>query len=224
VPVPVLPADYPLWHTPGVSWEEVSAAIIAAECSIAVLPRNAAHAANCLSGLGISDQSWLGAVVAHTGGLLLDDGWLRVLGSGAPSLPDILAAADRKSAYLPVGHDVLGGQFVWTPNESGRPTVHYFGPDALEWHDLELGYAEWLGAMLGGALDGFYETLRWPGWAEEVAACRPDQGIHTFPPPWSKEGKDLASVSRRVVPIAELISLHEDTARQLSAVSTPPAE
>jgi hypothetical protein len=202
----------------------VSAAISAAECPVTVLPTDPAHGAECLTGLGISDQSWLGAVVANTGGLLLDHGWLRVLGSGTEGLPDILAAADRQSAYLPVGHDVLGGQFVWTPNESGRPTIHYFGPDALEWHDLELGYAEWLAAMLGGSLDGFYETLRWPGWAEEVAACRPDQGIHTYPPPWSTEGKDLASVSRKVIPIAELVSFHEDMARQLSAASVPPAE
>lgn len=195
-------------------WDEVSAAIDGASYPVTVLPASV-NAVDCLSALGLSERSWLAAVVLNTGGLLVDHGWLRVLGSGAPGLPDILAGSDPAVGLLPVGHDVLGGQFVWTPNEADRPTIHYFGPDTLAWEDLGLGYADWLTTMLGGGLAGFYEALRWPGWPDEVAACRPDQGIHTFPPPWSVEGKNLATVSRKAIPIAELISLHEDTARQL---------
>ncbi|GAA3945510.1 hypothetical protein Aau02nite_77890 [Amorphoplanes auranticolor] len=61
--------------------------------------------------------------------------------------------------------------------------------------------------MLGGALPEFYAELRWRGWAEEVAACRLDQAIELFPPPWSREGKDLNAVSRRPVPMSEAMSL-----------------
>lgn len=143
-------------------------------------------------------------------------GWHRVLGSGADALPDILADADPTAGRLAVAHDVLGGQFVWSPKRDGQPTIHYFAPDDLGWQDLGQGYPGWLSAMLTGALDGFYDTLRWPGWRQEVVSVRTDHGIHTWPPPWSAEGKDLSTVSRRVMAMAELISFHHDIARQLN--------
>jgi Protein of unknown function DUF2625 len=94
--------------------------------------------------------------------------------------------------------------------------VHYFGPDDLGWQDLEQGYAEWLHAMLAGSMTEFYTNLRWPGWEAEVANVRLDEGIHTWPPPWTAEGKNLATVSRRAIPLAELLAFHQDTARQLN--------
>lgn len=189
------------------AWDEVSAAIAAAPYQVHVLPPDAGRAAECLSRLGVTTGSWLGAVVANTGGIAVDHGWLRILGSGAEPLPDILDGADP--ARLPVGHDVLGGQFVWTPGDSGRPTIHYFAPDDLQWLDLEQGYGDWLHAMLMGGLDRFYESLRWPGWQEEVAAVPLNQGIHTYPPPWSAEGKDLSTASRKAISITELVALHQ---------------
>jgi hypothetical protein len=52
-------------------------------------------------------------------------------------------------------------------------------------------------------------------WEQEVAAVPLDRGIHTWPPPWSEEGTDLATVSRRAISFAELVSFHEDMARQV---------
>lgn len=198
------------------AWDEVSTAVAAAPYPVAVLAPDGERAAHCLRELGITTTSWLGAVVGHTGGLLVDHGWLRILGSGAKALPDILDRAEPASGALPVAYDVLGGMYVWATNPAGRPTIRYFGPDVLDWEDLELGYAEWLHAVLVGSLDRFYGTLRWPGWQNDVSAVAADQGIHTFPPPWSKEGKDLSTVSRAVVALSELVSLHQDAARQLS--------
>lgn len=133
---------------------------------------NDAQAQQCLSTLGITTRSWLGALTRHTGGLLVDDG---------------------------------GCVF----------TVHYFGPDDLGWHDLAAGYTDWLGAVLAGSLTRFYDTLHWPGWDDEASALRPDQAIHTWPPPWSKEGQDLSTVSRKPVPITELVAFHQETQQQL---------
>jgi hypothetical protein len=41
-----------------------------------------------------------------------------------------------------------------------------------------------------------------------------DQDIHTWPSPWTAEGKDLATVSRKAIPMTELIAFHQDTARR----------
>ncbi len=70
--------------------------------------------------------------------------------------------------------------------------------------------------MLAGSLGRFYENLRWPGWENEVGAVAANQGIHTFPPPWTQEGHDLSTVSRAVVALPELVSFHQNAARQLT--------
>src|SRR5687767_10749322 len=41
-------------------------------------------------------RSAMGAVVYHTGGLLIDNGWIRVLGSGHPRLPRTLPGWNRE--------------------------------------------------------------------------------------------------------------------------------
>jgi hypothetical protein len=198
------------------AWSEISALVAAAPYPVEVLPADPEQAAACLAVLEITTGSWLGAVVANSGGLVIDHGWLRVLGGGHDGLPDTAAEMVPGAGRLVVAFDVMGGQFAWLPAQPGaRPTVHYFGPEDLAWQDLELGYGNWLEAMLAGALIGFYEGLRWPGWEAEVASIALDQGISAWPPPWTKEGKDLSAVSRKPIRLVELVSVHQDVARQL---------
>jgi hypothetical protein len=191
------------------SWPEIQEAVAAAPYPVTLLPADPGRAAATREALGMSTRSWLGAVVAHTGGLLIDHGWLRVLGAGHGALPDVVTELDPENRIVTVGHDVLGGEFVWIQAEpDAPPTVHHYAPDTLAWEDLGLGYAEWLHAMLRGSMTDFYDGLRWPGWETEVSALGLDQGLSLWPPPWTVEGKDLASVSRRAIPIAELIAFY----------------
>ncbi|MEU1688600.1 DUF2625 family protein [Micromonospora sp. NPDC005707] len=200
------------------AWPEVAEAVAAAPYPVKVLPNDPARSSACLAALEITARSWLGAVVANTGGLLVDHGWLRVLGSGHGGLPDVPGESDPARGVVVIGYDVLGGQFVWAPPQpAARPTVHYFGPDDLGWLDLEQGYADWLYAVLAGSLTRFYDTLRWPGWETEVAALAPDLGLSAWPPPFTKEGKDLSQVSRKAVSLAEAVSFYQDAARQLGS-------
>ncbi|GAA2890918.1 hypothetical protein Acy02nite_74220 [Actinoplanes cyaneus] len=93
------------------------------------------------------------------------------------------------------------------PDATGKPTIWYLAPDTLGWEDCEQGYGDWLAAMISGAAAAFYRDLRWPGWEPEVQACRLDQAISTWPPPWTEEGKDISAASRRPVPMSEAMSL-----------------
>ncbi len=193
------------------SWTEIQQAVASAPYPIDVLTADPERADRVLLGLEVTTRSWLGAVAYHTGGILIDHGWLRAFGAGDPdrSVPDILQVNGPSPRGCIVGEDILGGRFLWIPKGDGeRPTVHYYGGDTMEWADLEVGYAEWLGAMLGGAITEFYQHLRWPGWEREVTALRGDQGISTFPFLGTKEGSDLSQVSRRPVQMTELISLY----------------
>ncbi|MCE0537686.1 DUF2625 domain-containing protein [Kineosporia rhizophila] len=196
------------------AWPEIRECADQAPYPVEVLPVDAQRAQQCLSAFGMTERSWLGAVMLHTGAILIDHGWLRVLGSGYEGrrgpLPDVVSAAAPSTGSVTVAHDVLGGHFVWRQSApESPPTVHYYAPDTLAWEDLELGYGRWLAAMLTGWLSDFYASLRWSGWADEVAGTRLDQGIHTWPPPWTAEGKDLGTVSRRAISMTELISFHQ---------------
>lgn len=55
-----------------------------------------------LVGLQVTTRSPMGAIAYETGGLLIDRGWLRILGSGHPALPrDIVGwNAGRSSGHL----------------------------------------------------------------------------------------------------------------------------
>ena len=204
------------------AWDEITEAIASSPYPVTILPPDPARAERCLATLGITTRSWLGALVTHSGGLIVDHGWLRVLGSGSAELVDVLADADPAVRGLIVAFDVLGGQFAWVPPEPGtRPTIHYFGPDDLGWQDLEQGYADWLYAVLSGSLTRFYDTLRWPAWEAEVARLSLAEGIHAWPPPSTVEGKDLGTVSRTPVPMTELVWFLHDMSRQLGEYSGP---
>ncbi|MGI5245166.1 DUF2625 family protein [Dactylosporangium sp. CA-139066] len=207
------------------AWAEIEAAVTGSPYAVEVLAADPDRAATCLHRLQVSTTSWLGALVYGSGGLVVDGGWLRVFGSGHPRrrLADIHQANEAFApAGLLVAQDILGGEFVWRQGEihsgqDGRPTIHYFAPDTLRWEDLTLGYTDWLYAMLGGALDQFYLSWRWPGWRDEVAACPLDNGINVLPPLFTREGKDIESCSRRAIPMWEIVGVKHDMADQLGA-------
>lgn len=170
-----------------------------------ILPPDPATADSVLLDAALSE------VVTRSGGLLIDSGWLRVLGSGGADLIDITAANQGALGVEPygvlVGYDVLGGQFSLAA-ESARmkPTMHYYQPDEARWLDLMIGYAEWLMLMLDGSTTEFYADLRWPGWREDTKNCPLDRGYALDPPPWSSRGRDVSTVSRQLEPIADLVA------------------
>jgi hypothetical protein len=191
------------------AWPEIETAIAVAPYPAVVLAADPQRADEELLRVQVTTRSWLGAVVHRSGGMVLDHGWLRLLGSGNNEhhLASLSEINDNVAGGIIVAQDVLGGQFAWMPDSSGKPTIWYFAPDTLRWEKCERGYGDWLAAMIGGAMTGFYESLRWQGWVEEVGTCRLDEAINVFPPLWTKEGKNLNAVSRRPVPMSEAMSL-----------------
>ncbi|NUS10994.1 MAG: DUF2625 family protein, partial [Streptomyces sp.] len=138
------------------------------------------------------------------------------------AMPTTFDPAWQPGAGLVIAHDVLGGVFTLnggSPRETGRPgepgEILYFAPDALRWEALGAGHSAWLSWILSGGIHEFYESLRWDGWRDEVAALDGRQGLSFFPPLWSAEARqDLSATSRRAVPMAELLGLSRDACRQ----------
>jgi len=178
-------------------------------------PRSDSRTADNLS---LTDRSYIGALALNTSGVLVDSGWLRLLGgSSGDQLPGLDEANADTRGLLVVGFDVLGGVFALDGGAlgTGDAAVHYFSVETLRWENLELKYSAFVSAMLRGAITDFYGSLRWPGWEAEVRSLQPREGISAYPFPFTAEGKDVAAASRRAVPFVELIGLHNDMVRQI---------
>ncbi|GGQ73396.1 DUF2625 family protein [Couchioplanes azureus] len=219
-----------LMDIPDPAWPELEVELLA-NPQVRILPVSPAAGRETLHRLQVTARSRLGALALHTGGLLVDDGWLRVLGGdgghGVPSLAEAngLPGDQRPPSALLVGYDVLGGRFEVNgpaPRALGRPgdpgDVCYFGPDTLQWEYVGAGHGGWLSWIAEGGTAEFYDALRWPGWREEVRPLPLTHGITIFPFLWSREAQqNLAGTTRQPSPMAELFSLQDEFAARFAA-------
>jgi hypothetical protein len=158
------------------------------------------------------NRSPLGAIAYETGGLLIDDGWIRVLGAGHVRLARTIAGwnglpCDPGDAYLPgamfVADDVLGGMYAIDVGALGAATqgnVCYFAPGTLSWRDTGLPYGDWLRHAI---LDRDEAHSRWDGWETDVRSL---PGTHAFlldPAPW-QPGPPFSDRPRRAITMREL--------------------
>ena len=214
-----------LLDVPQPAWDLLAPVVDSSPVTIEVLPVEPDRAADTLLALQVTVGSVLGALAHRCGGLLVDHGWVRLLGGGSDRMPS-LAEANGLSGVTPgtvqpdvlvVGHDVLGGQFAVDGGGLGirAGEACYWAPDSLTWAGLDLGHGELVQAFLQGATTEFYASSRWPGWEDEVSDVDVDQGLSLWPPPFSVEGQDLATVSRRAVDLAELRSFYAEAVAQI---------
>ncbi|MGW7205628.1 DUF2625 family protein [Streptomyces sp. NPDC054837] len=219
------------------AWPELQEAFAAGAVPVRVLAADPAEGRRSVLQMQVTARSTLGALAWNCGGLVLDDGWVRVFGGGSgasgglPSLaqvnrfPDAFDPDWSPEAGLVVGQDVLGGVFALNghdPAASGRPgfpgRMTYFAPDTLAWEAMDMGHSSWVRWLLSGRLETFYDGLRRPGWREEAAALDLSQGITVFPFLWTEEAHaDLAANSWRPVPMREVLGVAADFARQLGS-------
>ncbi|WP_394841932.1 DUF2625 domain-containing protein [Pendulispora brunnea] len=186
--------------------------------SIECLPCDPAEGERTLLALQVTTRSPMGAIAYETGGILIDGGWLRILGAGCPELPRSIAdwngvTAQATPHRLPgaclVGDDVVGGFFAVNGGglKGKRGNVFYLAPDTLRWEDMDLSYSDWVYWAFTGDLSKFYENARWPGWEREIATVDGLSGILIFPFLWA-EGPPVAQRTRNAVPIEELWDFH----------------
>ena len=200
------------------AWPEVQEWIAGATNAVEVLPVNEANRDAALLAIQVTTRSPMGAIVYETGGLLIDHGWLRILGSGHSRLPRSLASWNegrtmfgdgQPPGYLLVADDVLGGFFAINGGSLGEEmgSVFYFAPDTADWECLDFSYSQFIFWCLQGDVAGFYENLRWPGWEQEISTLGGDQAISIFPFLFTK-GPPIVERHRGVVPISQMFSLH----------------
>jgi hypothetical protein len=200
------------------AWPIVRSWIDEATNRVEVLPPDLAVRDSALLSSQVTTRSPLGAVIYESGGLLVDHGWVRVLGSGSARLPRAIhdwnlgrsfrGTGPSPGFYL-VADDAAGGFFALDGGAlgKGRGDVFYHSPDALEWEPLDMPYSAFLQWLFTPNLAEWSAGLRWSGWRDEVQALPGDQAVLFYPFLFTREGSPEAS-QRRPVPISELYELY----------------
>lgn len=207
-------------------WPLIEAEIREAKNEVEVLPADTERARKALHAVQVTTRSYMGAIVYATGGILVDHGWLRILGSGSERMGRSLADWNlgkgmsefgKPSPFLVIADDAVGGFFLLNGGGLGPDPgmVYYLAPDTLEFESMKLKYSKFIHFCFHQDLDAFYGPLRFDGWQEEVAKLQPDQCLNFYPYLWSQEGADPNQCSRKAVPIEEQYWLNMDFRKQL---------
>lgn len=207
-------------------WPYVKEWIDSAKNKVEILTVDNQKAKETLYKTQVTTRSPMGSIVYETGGLLIDNGWIRILGSGNEklkrSLPDWnLGKAykdfGQQTPFLLIADDAIGGFYILNGgglgNDLGR--VYYLAPDNLEFEPLNLTYTEFLNFCFNNDLEEFYKGYRWKDWKEDVSKLNGDNVFNFFPYLWTKEGKNIENISRKEIPIEEQYSLNLDFRKQL---------
>ncbi len=203
------------------AWDFVKQWIKEAKNFVEVLPKDAVRADSALYQTQVTTRSPMGAVVYETGGILIDHGWIRILGSGCKRLNRSLMEWNKEKTYQNIGDqlsflliadDVLGGFFALNAgglSMEGIGKVFYFAPDNLKWERTEMSYSDFLAFCFSGDINKFYESYRWTNWRKDIDTLDGNSGISVYPFLWSKEGQaDINKNSRKPVPMQELWDLY----------------
>lgn len=216
-----------LINTEEPGWELVKEWLLEATNTYEILPKDKNRAEQELVNLQVTTRSPMGAIVYETGGILIDNGWLRILGSGCEKLDRGLCEWNKgksfenygeQPSFLLVADDVLGGFFALNGGAFGSESlgqIFYLAPDTLEWEALGCSYSEFLNWTFSGDIKTFYKSFYWENWQEEVKQISGNQAFSFFPFLWTKEGKDIENTNRTIVPIEESYRLTMDFQEQL---------
>jgi len=192
---------------------------------IEVLSRNQKKAEEALVNTQISTKSPLGAIIYETGGILIDEGWIRILGSGNKRLNRSVPSWNygksfkrygEQSKFLLIGDDAIGGFFAINGGafngQSGD--IFYYAPDNLEWENLDVGFTQFLNWCFSSDIGQFYKGLRWNNWRDEIKELHGDKAIN-FQPFLFTKYKNINSLNRRAIAIEEMWNLQMELRNQI---------
>ena len=181
---------------------------------------------SALVALQVTTRSPMGAIIYETGGILVDHGWIRILGSGCGRLPRSMADWNKgrtfqnygdPAPYWLVADDVIGGVFALDGGGllCGKVgSIFYYSPDTVCWEPMDMSYSDFLRWCFTGDVAKYYTEYRWNGWQEDVKNLPGDKVFGFCPFLWAK-AESLESRSRRPISIAEQYDLQLDIAKQL---------
>jgi Protein of unknown function DUF2625 len=209
------------------AWKLVKEWIKNAKNKVEILPVDSVSAKDALYKTQVTTRSPMGGIVYETGGILIDDGWIRILGSGSKKLNRSLPYWNKGKSfkefgdvpsYFLIADDAIGGFFILNGGGLKKENigkVFYLAPDNLMYECLDLNYSEFIDFCFNEDLEKFYNGNRWKGWRKDISLLSGESVFAFYPFLWSKEGKDINKNTRTPVPIEEQYHLNLDFRKQL---------
>ncbi|WP_152393282.1 DUF2625 family protein [Paenibacillus guangzhouensis] len=202
------------------AWSMIQDWIRNSQTHVHVLQNTRIDGEGVLYNLQISNKSTMGAIALECGGLVVDHGWLYILGSGHSEIYGSLIDNNHGSLFeegFVVAYDKVGGIFAMNSGQFDRDSrnVYYFAPDTLVWEDTGKGYTDFLYWVMYGDLNQYYESFRWREWLEDVKKLTSDQGISIYPYLWTKQGRDIENTSKAAIPLKEIWEIQSDFRRTM---------
>jgi Protein of unknown function DUF2625 len=207
-------------------WTLVKKWIDSAKNKVEILSCDSAKAKDALYKTQVTTRSPMGAIIYSSGGLLIDNGWIRILGSGHNKLNRTLPDWNKgksfneygdKPSFLLIADDAIGGFFAINGGQFGKDAgkVYYLSPDNLKWEPMDWTYTDFLNFCFNGNIEKFYEGLRWTNWKEDVSKLDGNSSYSFYPFLWTKEGKDINKDSIKIITIDEQYSFINNSRKQL---------
>lgn len=161
------------------AWNVIKTWFKSANNHYEILSSDIENAGKQLVGMQLSTATPLGSIIFYTGGLLIDHGWLRILGSGNERLArgffdwnfgKTFEESGERPFHLLIADDVIGGYFAINGGGLGNEVglVYYHHPKKLKWESIGLNYSQFLGWALNADLSSFYQELRWNNWQNDI--------------------------------------------------------
>lgn len=185
----------------------VNEMVAGAEHCVEILPPSKDRV-EVLESLQVSTRSVLGAIAYETGGILIDNGWIRFFGSGHERLSRNLTDWNRSAHYLLVANDVVGGFFAINGGGLGADVgnIYYWSPDSIHWEGLEIGFADFFQWSATKRINEFYASLGKERFQKTYSLIATDKCLSFYPFLWAKEGSiEISSV--KVVSVDEMYRL-----------------
>ena len=200
-------------------WKKLKKEIDTAINKVEIMPVDTNQARDAIYQVQVSTESPLGSIIYMTGGMLFEEGWIRILGSGSNRLSRSIATWNKgktfnevgeRMPYLLIGDDAMGGFFALNYGGLGGDggKVYYLAPATLQWQALEMTLSEFLHFCFDGDFEEFYKPYMSKNWRYEVTNLPPDKCYNFTPPLWSKEGKKFTKSVRKYVPCEEQYNLN----------------
>lgn len=190
------------------AWEELEELFSKSSKPIQVLPPRSSSQQENLSFTKVTTNSYLGSITYNSGGILIDNGWLRILGCGSDKLPRTIKSwneSNQTQQYLLFADDAVGGFFALNGgalDADNLGKVFYLAPDSLAWECLDITHSQFIQWCISDNMNVFYQYIRWSLWKNDVSNLSSDRIIHFWPPPYTKEF-DKEKSSRKEIPIQE---------------------
>ncbi|QSW88129.1 DUF2625 domain-containing protein [Flavobacterium endoglycinae] len=208
------------------AWADIQKWISEATNKVEILPTDVQKAEEALYQTQVTTRSPMGAIIYMTGGILIDNGWIRILGSGNEKLKRTLPNWNlnktfkdfgEQPSFLLIADDAIGGFFALNGGKLGNDLgkVYYFAPDTLEFEPLDVTYTDFLLFCFNNDLEKFYEGYKWKNWKQDVSKLNGDQVFNFIPFLWSEEGEDIEKASRKEISIEEQYNLNLEFRKEL---------